>query len=218
MSAAARTANEVRVSDGRPILYSFRRCPYAMRARLALHVAEIAVEHREVVLRSKPQAMLDVSPKGTVPVLVLAGGTVLEESLDVMRWALARHDPEGWLAPGAAMAPLIAACDGGFKYHLDRYKYAARYDNADATAHRDAALAYLRTLDDRLRVTPELFGDRMSMADAAIFPFVRQFALTDRDWFDRQALRGLRAWLDRHLASPRFAAIMARYPPWQPSG
>ena len=102
------------MSAGAPILYSFRRCPYAMRARLALHAAGIAVEHREILLRDKPQAMLDASPKGTVPVLVLPDGRVLEESLDVAHWALAQNDPEDWLAPGDEMAPLIARCDGDF--------------------------------------------------------------------------------------------------------
>lgn len=204
------------MTAGRPVLYSFRRCPYAMRARLALHVGAIAVEHREILLRDKPQAMLDVSPKGTVPVLVLPDGTVIEESLDVMHWALTCHDPEDWLAPGAAMTPLIEACDGGFKHHLDRYKYATRYEGADANAHRDGALAYLRTLDARLREAPQLFGPRMSLADAAIFPFVRQFANTDRDWFDALDLPGLQAWLAGHLASTRFGAIMTRHTLWVP--
>jgi glutathione S-transferase len=206
------------MSAGQPVLYSFRRCPYAMRARLALHVSGTPVEHREVVLRDKPQALLDASPKGTVPVLVLPGGAVLEESLDVMHWALARYDPEDWLAPGAAMTPLIEACDGGFKHHLDRYKYATRYEGADAETHRDAALDYLRTLDARLRETPQLFGPAMSLADAAIFPFVRQFAHTDRAWFDALDLPGLQAWLAGHLASPRFADIMVKHAPWSPPG
>lgn len=203
------------MSAALPVLYSFRRCPFAMRARLALDVSETAVEHREILLRDKPQAMLDASPKGTVPVLVLPDGTVLEESLDVMRWALARHDPEDWLAPREAdMAALIETCDGPFKHHLDRYKYAARYEDADAETHRDAARVYLQTLDTRLRDTSQLFGDSMTMADAAIFPFVRQFANTDRDWFDALDLPGLQAWLARHLASARFARIMEKYPLW----
>jgi len=201
--------------DALPVLYSFRRCPFAMRARLALDVSETAVEHREILLRDKPQAMLDASPKGTVPVLVLPDGTVLEESLDVMRWALGRRDPERWLAPpDAEMSALIEACDGPFKHHLDRYKYAARYEDADAGAHRSAALDYLQTLDTRLRASPQLFGTDMSMADAAIFPFVRQFANTDRDWFDALDLAGLQAWLEQHLASARFARIMTKYPLW----
>lgn len=199
-----------------PLLYSFRRCPYAMRARLALSVSETAVEHREILLRDKPQAMLDASPKGTVPVLVLPDGAVLEESLDIMRWALARRDPENWLAPGEAMDALIAGCDGEFKHHLDRYKYATRHAT-DPVEHRTAAGAFLARLESRLAGTAQLFGDGMSMADAAIFPFVRQFAQTDRDWFDAQDWPGLKAWLAAHLASARFAAIMHKYPLWQAS-
>jgi len=203
------------MSEPLPVLYSFRRCPYAMRARLALDVSGTAVEHREILLRDKPQAMLDASPKGTVPVLVLPDGAVLEESLDVMRWALVRHDPEHWLAPpDADMAALVEGCDGPFKHHLDRYKYAARYEDADARTHRDAALDYLKSLDARLRSSPQLFGAEMSMADAAIFPFVRQFANTDRDWFDALDLPGLQPWLEAHLASARFARIMKKYPLW----
>ena len=202
------------MSPVRPILYSFRRCPYAMRARLALHVSGQAVEHREILLRDKPQAMLDASPKGTVPVLVLPDGQVLDESLDIMRWALGRNDPEDWLADCAQGQTLIAACDGPFKHHLDRYKYASRYENADAEQHRTKACDFLDELNQRLADHANLLGDSMRLADAAIFPFVRQFAMTDRDWFDAQPLAGVRAWLDRHLAGPRFAAIMTKHPLW----
>jgi glutathione S-transferase len=186
-----------------------------MRARLALHVSGQAVEHREILLRDKPQAMLDASPKGTVPVLVLPDDTVLDESLDIMRWALARNDPEDWLADSAQSQALIATCDGPFKHHLDRYKYASRYENADAEQHRSKACDFLDELDQRLAGQANLHGDSMRLADAAIFPFVRQFAMTDRDWFDAQAFVRVRAWLDRHLASPRFATIMAKHPLWQ---
>ena len=134
---------DMRVSD----LYSFRRCPYAMRARMALLVSGTAYAHREVLLRDKPAAMLAASPKGTVPVLVLADGTVIDESIDIMRWALAQNDPEDWLA--RADAELVALFDGAFKHHLDRYKYAGRYD-ADPLAHRAAGLAMLAELDTRL--------------------------------------------------------------------
>ncbi|WP_300545170.1 glutathione S-transferase [Maricaulis sp.] len=206
------------MTDRLPILYSFRRCPYAMRARLALHASGTAVEHREILLRDKPQAMLNASPKGTVPVLVLPDGPVLDESLDVMRWALERHDPEDWLAPGGAMDGLIAMCDGPFKHHLDRYKYATRYENADALEHRAAGLDFLERLNEQLSGRLQLFGDRMSLADAAIFPFVRQFAHTDRDWFRAQPLDALQAWLAGHLASERFAAVMVKHPLWQASG
>ena len=204
------------MSEPRPVLYSFRRCPYAMRARLALHDSGCAVEHREILLRDKPQAMLDASPKGTVPVLVLQEGQVLEESLDIMLWALARNDPENWLDDRDTSLDLIARCDTGFKPHLDRYKYATRYDGADPFAHREAACEFLPDLDHRLSTHPALTGARLRLADIAIFPFVRQFAHTDRDWFDGQRWTALRAWLDSHLGSQRFAAIMKKYPVWAP--
>ena len=188
-----------------------------MRARLALQVSAIEIEHREVLLRDKPDAMLAASPKGTVPVLVTGDGGVLEESLDIMRWALGRHDPEGWLSPGEAMTALIAACDGDFKHHLDRYKYATRYEDTDPVVHREANRAYLETLETRLtQGGGQLFGERMSLADAAIFPFIRQFANTDRAWFDALDLPALQAWLADHLASARFRAIMAKHTVWSP--
>jgi len=198
----------------RPILYSFRRCPYAMRGRMALKTSGVAYEHREILLRDKPDAMLAASPKGTVPVIVLADGEVIEESLDVMRWALAQNDPESWLAPGDAMFDLIAENDGPFKHHLDRYKYSNRYEDAVAAEHREAGLDYLKKLNDRLAGQAQLFGDEVSLADIAIFPFVRQFANTDRAWFDTQDLPRLQAWLAAHLASPCFADIMEKHEVW----
>ena len=195
-----------------PILYSFRRCPYAMRARLALLVSGTACELREVKLSAKPAEMLEASPKGTVPVLVLPGGTVIDQSLDIMRWALERNDPEDWLARDDAA--LIAANDGSFKYDLDRYKYPERH-GSDAIAHRESGLAFLRELDARLGINPQLCGATRGMADAAIMPFVRQFAATDPDWFSKQSLDRLQGWLTDHLASPLFRAIMFRTPLWQ---
>lgn len=196
-----------------PVLYSFRRCPYAMRARLALAVSRTTCELREVKLAAKPAAMLAASPKGTVPVLVLSDGTGIDESLDVMRWALGRHDPEGWLAGDDAA--LIARNDGAFKHDLDRYKYPERY-GSDALHHREAGLAFLRDLDARLAAAPQLGGACMGLADAAILPFARQFRAVDSAWFDAQPLPRLQHWLVAHLASPLFAAIMLRLPPWQP--
>ncbi len=203
------------MSERQPILYSFRRCPYAMRARMALHAAGIDLEHREILLKDKPGSMLRYSPKGTVPVLVLPDGTVVEESLDVMRWALAQNDPEDWLAPGAAMFDLVAENDGPFKHHLDRYKYDTRYEGADAEMHRAAGLAFLEKLDKRLEGQAQLFGSAVSLADIAIFPFVRQFANADRDWFDDLDLPHLQAWLAGHLASRLFADIMIKHALWQ---
>lgn len=195
-----------------PILYSFRRCPYAMRARLSLLRGGVAVELREVALRAKPAAMLDVSPKGTVPVLVLPDQRVLDESLDIMRWASAEVCSAEWMSPDDAA--LVADNDGAFKHHLDRYKYADRYP-ADAVDHRAEATGFLRRLDSRLGDRPMLGGDRMSMADIAILPFVRQFAETDRGYFDNLPLVGLQRWLATFLDSPLFGRAMTRFVPWQ---
>lgn len=196
-----------------PILYSFRRCPYAMRARLALLVSGTACELREVKLSAKPAEMLEASSKGTVPVLMLPNGTVIDQSLDIMRWALEQNDPEGWLVRDEA--DLIATNDGPFKHDLDRYKYPERH-GSDALAHRESGLAFLRELDARLGESDQLCGVTRGMADAAIMPFVRQFAATDPDWFAAQPLTRLQTWLADHLASPLFAAIMLRLPPWRP--
>jgi glutathione S-transferase len=196
-----------------PILYSFRRCPYAMRARLALAVSGAALELREVKLSAKPEAMLEASPKGTVPVLVLPDGTVIDESVDIMHWALARSDPEHWLEH--TDPELIARCDGPFKHALDRTKYPGRHD-ADPLEHREQGLAFLLELDDRLSGTDQLCGATRGIADAAIMPFVRQFAAIDPDWFAAQPLPHLKPWLEGHLASPLFQTVMQRNAPWSP--
>ena len=196
-----------------PVLYSFRRCPFAMRARMALLVSGQAVELREIVLRAKPQAMLDASPKGTVPVLLLPDATVIDQSLDIMRWALARHDPEGWLQ-GDDRA-LIDTFDGPFKHHLDRYKYPNRH-GSDPIEHRAAAIALLDMLDQRLAASAFLCGPLRTLADIALFPFVRQFAATDQAWFDTQPVPQVHAWLAGLIASDLFGAAMLRLPPWQP--
>ncbi len=196
-----------------PVLYSFRRCPYAMRARLALAVSATPCIVREVRLSAKPAAMLAASAKGTVPVLVLPDGTVLDESLDIMRWALQRSDPEGWLAHDDPA--LIALNDRRFKHDLDRYKYPDRH-GGDAIAHRQAGLEFLHTVDARLADGGQLCGSSRGLADAAIMPFVRQFAAVDRPWFDARPLPRVRAWLGGHLQSALFAAIMIRLRPWLP--
>ena len=196
-----------------PVLYSFRRCPYAMRARLALAVSGTRVELREIRLSAKPQAMLAASAKGTVPVLVLSGGTVLDESLDIMRWALANRDPEGWLARDDA--DLIALNDGPFKHDLDRYKYPERF-GTDARAHRESGAAFLRKIDGRLAGAGQLCGPARGMTDAAIMPFVRQFAAVDREWFTALPLPHLKGWLAGHLASGLFETIMMRAATWVP--
>jgi glutathione S-transferase len=202
------------MTRARPILYSFRRCPYAMRARMALAVSGIDIEHREVLLRDKPPAMLDASPKGTVPVVALPDGHVVDESLDIMCWALGQNDPEHWLAPGRAAFDLIARSDGPFKHDLDRYKYPNRYDDVDALQHRQSGSEFLAELDQKLTGQAQLFGSQISVADIAIFPFVRQFANHDRDWFDAQDWPRLQAWLTAHLASPLFDSIMKKHDVW----
>lgn len=200
-----------------PVLYSFRRCPYAMRARMALIASDTRCELREVKLADKPEAMLAASPKGTVPVLVLPDGQVIDESLDIMRWALGRNDPENWLAgddPG-----LIELGDGPFKHHLDRYKYPVRYADEpghDRIDHRGECLAILSDLNFRLSGRAQLLGETRSFADIALFPFIRQFANTDRDWFDAQPIPDLQRWLEGHLASGLFAAAMGKFAPWKP--
>ena len=210
------------VADLRPILYSFRRCPYAIRARLALAAAGLRpgvnLELREVHLQAKPPELLEASAKGTVPVLVLPDGRVLDESLGIMHWALARSDPHRWLggwgpAQVAAMEALITANDGPFKHHLDRFKYPDRYPGEAFEAHRQAGLAILRSWSRRLELGGWLLGRRPSLADWALLPFVRQFRLVDPAGFDAEPqIEALQAWLGRFLAGPELAAALEQ--PW----
>jgi len=201
-----------------PILYSFRRCPYAMRARLALHASGVALEHREVELKHKPARMLAASPKGTVPVLVLPDGTVMDESLDIMRWALQTQDPLQWWPREAALLSntmaLIEENDGPFKYALDRYKYPHRFGLEDGDAWRAAGSLFLLQLEARLERAPFLAGNYWGLCDAALAPFVRQFAYTDKTWFGAQAWPRLVGWLAGFEASAEFAAIMEKHSPW----
>jgi len=201
-----------------PVLYSFRRCPYAMRARLAIMVSGRQVQLREVLLRNKPQEMLDISPKATVPVLQLVDGTIIEESLEIMLWALHNNDPQQILSSDkskhAQMLALIADNDGEFKHNLDRYKYGNRYENVDPLHHRKAAVQFLQSLDELLQRSTYLFGEKPSLADIAIFPFVRQFAGVDRNWFEQSAPEAVQIWLSKWLASKQFCAVMHKYPAW----
>jgi len=192
-----------------------------MRARLALAVSGQQCALREVLLRDKPAHMLALSPKGTVPVLQLVDGRVLDQSLDIAFWALRLNDPEQWLTPNigsyADMLALIAHNDGPFKHHLDRYKYATHYnEGTDPVYHRHEGTLFLTTLNERLGEHAQLFGDRASLADFAIFPFIRQFANTDRGWFDTQPLGKLQNWLEGHLASGLFSQVMKKEPVWVP--
>ena len=201
-----------------PVLYSFRRCPYAMRARLALAVSGQACELREVVLRNKPQGLLQASPKATVPVLVLADGRVLDQSLDIMQWALAQRDPALWLAPSegteADMLALIEECDSRFKQALDRCKYPARYPASDAAVARVQAVEWLQGLQARLVRHNFLFGRHAALADMAIAPFVRQFAGIDASWWQAQPWPHLQAWLAQWQSSHLFESVMHKLPAW----
>lgn len=202
------------------ILYSFRRCPYAMRGRMALIAAGISYEHRELILRDKPASMLAYSPKGTVPVFVTKNGQVIDESLDLMRWALTQNDPQDWLGGDASKtADLIAQNDGDFKHHLDRYKYASRYKDDAARgdvdlSHRASAQIFISTLETALTANANLARDTPSLADIAIFPFIRQFANTDREWWDSAPYPKTQSWLERHLGSELFKTCMTKHKLW----
>ena len=202
-----------------PVLYSFRRCPYAMRARMALLAAGLRCEIREVALAQKPQSMLELSPKGTVPVLVLSDA-VIEQSLDIMLWALRQHDPQSWL-PGDSQVlteqlALIRQCDGEFKHHLDRYKYPQRYQLSDGVADREAGAVFLQQLNEILTSKLFLSGQTWGLADAAIAPFVRQFAHTEPDWFAAQAWPQLQQWLSEFETSAWYQQCMHKYKVWYP--
>ena len=198
-----------------PILWSFRRCPYAMRARLAIQYAGVRTELREIFLRDKPEAFLITSSKGTVPVLN-TGVQVIDESRDVMTWALSQNDPDGWLNMPDAGHTLIDESDGPFKAALDHTKYAVRFPDRDATNDREQAAAFLRKLDAMLIGQPYLFGTSRTLADTAIQPFVRQFANTNRTWFNAQDWPHLQTWIETFETSDAFASVMTKFPTWEP--
>ena len=205
----------------KPILYSFRRCPYAMRARLAIACSGIEVELREVVLSNKPQSMLGYSPKGTVPVLVLEDGTVVDESRDIILWALSKNDPENWLPKEGGLKRaemLMDENDSSFKQALDKYKYHVRHPQQSAEDYRAEGEAFLKMLNARLTETKYLLADQVSVADIALFPFVRQFAHVDREWFYQTPYSELQAWLEGFLRSALFAEVMQKYPLWGDAG
>lgn len=191
-------------------LYSFRRCPYAMRARMALRYSGVPVDIIDVSLKAKPAEMLAISPKGTVPVLD-AGGQVIDESLEIMRWALAQNDPDDWLLGGdSRIAELIEANDQVFKVHLNRYKYAERYPEQPMEVYRAEGALFLQQLDELLEGRDYLLTDHPCLADIALLPFVRQFAHVDREWFATTPYERLQAWLQRFLESDLFTAIMKK--------
>jgi glutathione S-transferase len=204
-----------------PVLYSFRRCPYAMRARLALQASQVAYEHREIVLKNKPAHMLALSPKGTVPVLWLAdtpGHRVLDESLDIMLWALDRHDPMGWLPASpedmAAALAWIGLSDGVFKKHLDRYKYPLRFQLDSGLHDRDLGAEFLWQINAHLQKNDFLNNHHWGLTDAALAPFVRQFAHVDPAWFSVQEWTALRVWLENFENSPGFLKAMQKVALW----
>ena len=201
----------------RPLLYTYRRCPYAMRARMALLQAGVEFDAHEIVLRDKPAAMLRVSPKGTVPVMVLPDGQVMDESLDIMRWAFAGRDAAGWWqrAQLPDLQALVALNDGPFKRHLDGYKYPERHPTPQQPdLHRAQAVAcLLEPLEGQLARQPFLGGDEPCAADLAIFPFVRQFRAVDANWFDAQPLHAVQRWLQGWLAGDLFQRCMQKNPP-----
>lgn len=204
-----------------PVLYSFRRCPYAMRARMALSYSGVDIELREIELKNKPDEMLQASAKGTVPVLVLPSGQIVDESRDIVYWALEKNDPDDWLRQNNAAltqqtAQLIEQNDGEFKGHLDRYKYADRYPEATESYYRTQGETFLAQLDARLQSHQYLMDDRISVADIAIMPFIRQFAHVDITWFRQTSYTALQAWLDRFLTSALFTRVMNKYGPWRP--
>ena len=201
------------------VLYSFRRCPFAIRARMALHYAGVPVAIHEVALRQKPAALLIASPKGTVPVLITPQGEVIDQSLHIMHWALRQNDPDDWLGEGPAdeTRRWLALNDDTFKPLLDRYKYAGRYPERTPIEHRRYALAaMIQPMDAQLQKTPWLLGRHVSVADVALFPFVRQFSGVDKAWFDEQPLPALQAWLHTWLSSPLFNAVMEKTPSKDP--
>jgi len=193
------------------LLYSYRRCPYAMRARMALSYAGIAYQVQEISLKDKPPGLLAVSPKGTVPVLVLPDGRVLEQSLDIMHWALQQHDPDLWLGMDREKSQaLISENDDAFKQALDKYKYASRFPEQSAASYRSQAEVFLQKLELALQDGHFLSGAHLSLTDVAIFPFIRQFAAVDADWFAQASYPKLQAWLQARLESSLFLRVMAK--------
>ena len=186
-----------------------------MRARMAIAYAGINVGLREVVLKDKPAAMLEVSPKGTVPVVIDVDGRIIEESRDVMRWALDQNDPDAWRAGLGLDDPLISACDDDFKHWLDRYKYAVRFPEQDEIWYRGQAEAFLATLELKLGDARFLNGSTLGVTDVAVFPFIRQFANVDMKWWESKPYPNVARWLAGLIASELFVAVMKKYPQWR---
>jgi len=203
------------------ILYSFRRCPYAIRARMALSYSQLSVELREVDLRDKPAELINISPKATVPVLIENGSHIIDESLDIMRWSLSLSDPDAWLHKNneqfnLIQFELITENDQGFKPLLDHYKYADRFPEHTQQTYRDRTMPFLDKLEQRLQNQSYLMDENMRLVDVALFPFIRQYAFVDKDWFDHSPFPNLRAWLNVLLNHPLFRRVMDKQPVWTP--
>jgi len=200
-----------------PILYSFRRCPYAIRARLAIEASGVKVELREILLCDKPVQMITISEKATVPVLLLPDGKVIEESIDIMRWALGQNDPQDllFIDRQKEISQLIQTNDFQFKPKLDKYKYAVRFPEKTMQEYRDESQFFLVDLDNRLTSNNYLLGDKLSLADIAIFPFIRQFSSVDLNWFDNTEYVFLKKWLKVCVESVEFQRVMKKYDPWK---
>ena len=198
-----------------PILYSYRRCPYAMRARMALKYSEIEFEHREIELRNKPQSMLLASPKGTVPVLCV-DGSVIDQSIDIMRWALAQSDSAGWLKVENSLSQQwIEKNDGPFKLLLDQYKYPNRFPDLQQSETLDSACKLmLEPIEAALQSNPYLLANNLSWVDVAIFPFIRQFSMVDSQKFEELPFPKTKEWLNQLLESELFQSVMQKYPVW----
>jgi glutathione S-transferase len=198
-------------------LYSFKRCPYAIRARMALKYAGIEVGIREVTLSNKPIEMIIASEKATVPILVTGSGKVIDESFDIMLWALEQSDPDNWLKPDSQqqMFYLIQQNDLEFKPILDSYKYPQNSEVGDPLFYRKQALTFLNELNAKLLNSQYLFSDNPCLADIAIFPFIRQFCMVDKDWFMQSKFKRLILWLEFFLESPLFLSVMNKYSPWK---
>ena len=204
-----------------PILYTFRRCPYAMRARFAIRSSQIIVEIREIKLQEKSSEFLKSSPKGTVPVLIANSGEVLEESLDIIYWALNKNDPHKWLAKGKLknkdITKLLGDLENKFKPNLDKYKYPSRFYGVDQYLHRDKNLCFLKKLNSYLENNKSLNCKYLSLLDYAIFPFVRQFRNVDQDWFDKLNFTFLNEWIKQIIDSKDFLSIMRKFKKWEPN-
>ncbi|MFT7672702.1 MAG: glutathione S-transferase [Gammaproteobacteria bacterium] len=214
MSPNYREHNENIQVSNLPIIYSFRRCPYAIRARMAIRASGIRVELREIDLKNKVDEFVRISPKATVPVVQTAEGRVIEESIDIMDWALSASDPEGWLKD--VDRPLIDQCDYEFKPLLDRYKYHVRYTDVGLEKAREDCCGFLETLDRRLEQKDWLAGSNRSLTDVAIFPFVRQFAGVDLKWLSNSGYENLNRWFAHWLEDDHFKAVMVKFAVWSP--